>query len=141
MKKFLKEFKEFAMQGNVLDLAVGMMIGSAFGKIVSSLVSDILTPLISGIFRIPDFTGLKVLLVDHGSEELNVYLTYGTFIQNVIDFLIVAFSIFMIVKAINTMKAKLEVEEKKPVEEAPKKSDELLALEEIVSILKEKKAE
>ena len=138
MKKFLKEFKEFAMQGNVIDLAVGMMIGTAFGKIVSSLVNDILMPLVSTLLQIQDFSGLKVLLVDHGDEATNVYLNYGQFIQNIIDFLIIALCIFLLVKGINTMKAKLEKpsEEEKTAE--PVKSDELKALEEIRDILKNK---
>ena len=85
MKSFMKEFKEFALKGNVMDLAVGMMIGAAFGKIVSSLVNDMLMPLIAAIFRIQDFSALKVLLVDKGAEDVNVYLKYGQFIQNIID--------------------------------------------------------
>ncbi|MDO5121822.1 MAG: MscL family protein, partial [Erysipelotrichaceae bacterium] len=84
---------------------------------------------------IGDFTGLKLLLIDKGDVETNVYLNYGQFIQNVVDFVIVAFCIFMIVKAVN----KLKKPEPAPAPEAPKKSDELLALEEIVEILKEKK--
>lgn len=130
----MKEFKEFALKGNVMDLAVGMMIGGAFGKIVSSLVNDVLMPLIAAIFRLNDFANLKVLLVDKGAEELNVYLNYGQFIQNIIDFVIIALCIFFIVKAINNLHKKEE-----PVEEpAPEKSDELKALEEIVTLLKEK---
>ena len=135
MKNFIKEFKEFALKGNVMDLAVGMMIGAAFGKIVSSLVNDVLMPLIAAIFRLEDFSALKVLLVDKGAEELNVYLNYGQFIQNIIDFLIVALCIFLLVKAIN----KLHKKEEPAEEPAPEKSDEVKALEEIVSLLKEKK--
>ena len=131
----MKEFKEFALKGNVMDLAVGMMIGAAFGKIVSSLVNDVLMPLIAAIFRLEDFSALKVLLVDKGAEELNVYLNYGQFIQNIIDFLIVALCIFVLVKAIN----KLHKKEEPAEEPAPEKSDEVKALEEIVSLLKEKK--
>ncbi len=135
MKKFLTEFKEFALKGNVMDLAVGMMIGAAFGKIVSSLVNDILMPLIAAIFRLEDFSALKVLLVDKGAEDVNVYLNYGQFIQNIIDFLIVALCIFFIVKAINNLRKKPEPEP----EPEPEKSDEVKALEEIVALLKEKK--
>ena len=131
----MKEFKEFALKGNVMDLAVGMMIGAAFGKIVSSLVNDVLMPIIAAIFRLEDFSALKVLLVDKGAEELNVYLNYGQFIQNIIDFLIVALCIFVLVKAIN----KLHKKEEPAEEPAPEKSDEVKALEEIVSLLKEKK--
>ncbi|MCH4266699.1 MAG: large-conductance mechanosensitive channel protein MscL [Solobacterium sp.] len=131
MKKFVKEFKEFAMKGNVMDLAVGMMIGSAFSAIVTSLVNDILTPLISTIFGAEDFSGLKILLVDKGDPTLNTYLNYGSFIQSVINFLIVAFCIFLIVKAINKLHRKPE---EAPV--APVKSDETKALEEIIVLLK-----
>ncbi len=138
MKKFLKEFKEFAMKGSVLDLAVGMMIGSAFSSIVSSMVNDILMPLVSTLLQVQDFSGLKILLVDKGDVATNVYLNYGVFIQNVIDFIIIAFCIFMIVKTINSMKEKINKKEEETPSE-PVKSDELKALEEIISILKEKK--
>ena len=139
MKKFLTEFKEFAMKGNVLDLAVGMMIGSAFGKIVSSLVNDIFMPVISALFSIGDFTSLKICLrADATDEALNVYLNYGQFIQNVVDFLIIALCIFLFVKVINTMKNKLsKSKEEEPAKESVK-SDELKALEEIVELLKNK---
>lgn len=138
MKKFLNEFKEFALKGNAMDLAVGMMIGAAFGKIVSSLVNDVLMPLIAAIFRIDDFTALKVLLVDKGDEELNVYLRYGQFIQNIIDFFIIALCIFFLVKSINKLKEANKKAEEEIVEE-PVKSDETKALEEIIALLKEKK--
>ena len=138
MKKFLKEFKEFAMKGSVLDLAVGMMIGSAFSSIVSSMVNDILMPLVSTLLQVQDFSGLKILLVDKGDVATNVYLNYGVFIQNVINFIIIAFCIFMIVKTINSMKEKINKKEEETPSE-PVKSDELKALEEIISILKEKK--
>ncbi len=133
MKGLLKEFKEFAMRGNVIDLAVGMMIGSSFGAIVTSLVNDILTPIISYIIGSPDFTNLKVLLIDKGEES--VYLSYGSFIQTIFNFIIIAFCIFLVVKGINKMK-------QPQVEEAPAEpvvSDEAKALNEIISILKEKK--
>ena len=137
MKNFLKEFKEFALKGNVMDLAVGMMIGAAFGKIVSSLVNDILMPLIAGIFKIGDFSALSILLVDKGDEAANVYLKYGQFIQNIIDFLIIALCIFFLVKAINKLHKKPEEPAPEP-EPEPVKSDELKALEEIIALLKEK---
>lgn len=121
-----------------MDLAVGMMIGAAFGKIVSSLVNDVLMPLIAAIFRIDDFTALKVLLVDKGDEELNVYLRYGQFIQNIIDFFIIALCIFFLVKSINKLKEANKKAEEEIVEE-PVKSDETKALEEIIALLKEKK--
>lgn len=130
MKNFIKEFKEFAMKGNVMDLAVGMMIGSAFGTVVSSLVNDIFMPLISTLFGAEDFTSLKVLLVDKGSADTNVYLNYGSFIQNVVNFIIIAFCIFLMVKAMNKLRAKPA---EKPA--APVKSDELKALERIGDLL------
>ena len=129
----IKEFKEFISRGNVMDLAVGVIIGSAFGKIVTSVVDDILMPLIGMVVGGVDFTGLSVKI---GEAEVK----YGNFIQNVIDFLIVAFCIFLIVKGINKISEKAvalrkkEEEEKK--EEAPAKSDEVVLLEEIRDLLK-----
>ncbi|MCF0116057.1 MAG: large-conductance mechanosensitive channel protein MscL [Erysipelotrichaceae bacterium] len=134
MKKLIEEFKAFALKGNVMDMAVGMMIGAAFGKIVTSLVNDVLMPLISSIFK-ADFTGLKILLVDTGVEETMVYLNYGNFIQTIVDFLIVAVCIFAMVKAINSFKK----EEPAPEPEEPKPSDELVALNKIVELLENKK--
>ena len=93
----LKEFRAFVMRGNVLDLAVGVIIGSAFGKIVTSLVSDILTPIIGLVMGGVDFSGLTLTV---GRTQI----TYGIFINNIIDFLIIAFVIFMIIKAANAAK-------------------------------------
>lgn len=121
----LKEFKEFALKGNVLDLAIGVIIGAAFGKIVSSLVSDIIMPIILLLFPSkPDFTALKW----NG-------ISYGNFIQTVIDFLIVAVSIFIFVKAINTAKDKV-VKEEEVVEEAPQVDTKEELLKEIRDLLK-----
>ncbi len=131
MKNFLKEFKQFAMRGNVIDLAVGVMIGAAFQSIVASLVNNILTPLISSIFRIDDFSTLRILLLDRG--ESSVYLNYGTFLQSVINFILVALCIFLIVKTINRLK-----KEKPKPEEEPKLSSETIALNKIISLLEEK---
>jgi large conductance mechanosensitive channel len=103
-----KEFKEFAMKGNVVDLAVGVIIGAAFGKIVSSLVGDVIMPplglLIGGI----DFSNLAVALKQGATPEASVLLRYGKFIQSVVDFLIVAFVIFLVIKGMNSMKRKKE---------------------------------
>jgi len=109
----VKEFKEFAMRGNVVDLAVGVIIGAAFGKIVTSLVSDIIMPPIGYIMGGIDFNDKKYVLVegDTAKKVAEVAIRYGTFVNTLIDFIIVAFCIFMVVKAINSMK--------KPVEEAP----------------------
>lgn len=131
MKKIINEFKEFIARGNVVDLAVGVIIGSAFGKIVTSLVNDILMPVIGVILGGIDFTNLTIKF-----NDATIY--YGNFIQNIIDFLIVAFCIFMFVKIINTLThKKKKIEEHK--EEAPIKSDEVMLLEEIRDLLKKEK--
>lgn len=121
MGKFFQEFKEFAVKGNVMDMAIGVVIGGAFGKIVTSLVSDIIMPVISAITGGLSFTDWKWVIreaVVNGEEVVKpeVALTWGNFLQVIFDFLIIALSIFMVVRGINKMKAKLE----KPAEpEAP----------------------
>lgn len=124
---FLKEFKDFISRGNVLDMAVGVIIGSAFGKIVTSIVNDILMPLIGVLIGGHDFSSLSIKIKD-------ATINYGAFIQNVIDFLIVAFCIFIIVKIVNKLTRKHEEE----IKEVPKKSDEVLLLEDIRDLLKKK---
>jgi large conductance mechanosensitive channel len=104
--KMLQEFREFAMRGNVVDMAVGIIIGAAFGRVVSSFVADVLMPPIGMLIGGVDFTGLKILLkpaIMEGSNLVKpaVTLNYGTFIQVVIDFLIIAFAIFMMIKMMN----------------------------------------
>ena len=123
-----KEFKKFIARGNVIDLAVGVIMGSAFGKIVTSLVSDILTPAIGIVMGGIDFTGLNLTIKDS-------IISYGNFIQNIIDFLIQAFCIFLFVKLINKFFTKKEEEEKAAT---PVKSQEVVLLEEIRDLLKEK---
>jgi large conductance mechanosensitive channel len=130
---FISEFKEFAMKGNVLDMAVGVIIGGAFGKIVSSLVNDVLMPLVGMITGNIDFTNL-VFKIGEGEEA--AILKYGTFIQNVVDFLIVAFCIFLMLKAINKMNRKKE--EPAPEPEAPKGPTQEELLAEIRDLLKQK---
>lgn len=122
----VKDFKEFISKGNVLDLAVGVIIGGAFGKIVSSLVSDIFMPVIGVITGGVDFTSLSVTIKDAS-------INYGMFIQNVIDFLIVAFCVFIIVKLANKFRKKEEVKPKKET-----KSEEVILLTEIRDALKKK---
>lgn len=126
MKKFFEEFKAFATKGNVVDMAVGVIIGGAFGKIVSSLVSDIIMPLIGIILGGINFTNLSITL---GSAVIK----YGNFLQMVIDFLIIAFSIFVVIKIANALKREKEIEEK--VEEV-KKDEQIILLEEIRDLLK-----
>lgn len=105
---FLKEFREFAMRGNVLDLAVGVIIGAAFGKIVASLVSDVIMPPIGMLMGGVDFTSLKLTLAPPIEGMKSATLNYGAFIQTVVDFTIVAFSIFLLIKGVNSLKRKQE---------------------------------
>lgn len=104
----MKEFKQFAMRGNVVDMAVGIIIGGAFGKIVSSIVNDVIMPPIGLLLGGVNFTDFKIILKDATADAAAVTLNYGNFIQVTIDFLIVAFAIFMIIKAMNRMKKKEE---------------------------------
>ena len=129
----MKEFKEFAMRGNVVDMAVGIVIGAAFGKIVSSFVDDVLMPPIGMLMGGVDFSELSVVLRAATDEAEAVALNYGMFIQTLIDFVIIAFAIFMVIKAMNNMKKK---QEEKP-EEAPKPSQEVQLLTEIRDALKQ----
>jgi len=124
----LKEFKDFAMRGNVVDMAVGIIIGAAFGKIISSLVSDVIMPPIGMLMGSVSFSELAFAL---GEGEGAATLNYGIFIDTVINFLIVAFAIFMLIKAMNSMKKK---EEEKPAE-PPKPSAEETLLTEIRDLL------
>lgn len=124
---FIKEFREFAMRGNVVDMAVGVIIGGAFGKIVSSLVADIAMPVLGILTGGVDFKDLKITLAEAVGETPAVTLNYGAFIQNVFDFIIIAFAIFMMIKGINKVK--------KPVEEVKGPSQEEL-LAEIRDLLK-----
>ena len=139
---FLKEFKAFALKGNVMDMAVGVIIGGAFGKIVTSLVNDIIMPPIGLLVGGVDFTNLKVVIkkaVVEGGAEIAPAVTwnYGAFIQQVVDFTILAFCVFMMVKIMNKL---LKKEEKKPAPAPapPAPSKEEVLLTEIRDILKNK---
>jgi large conductance mechanosensitive channel len=103
-----KEFKEFAMRGNVMDLAVGIIIGGAFGKIVSSLVSDVIMPPIGVVLGGVDFRNLAITIKDAVGEAPAVVIRYGMFINTIIDFLIIAFAIFLLVKGVNSFNKKKE---------------------------------
>lgn len=129
----MKEFKEFAMKGNVVDMAVGIIIGGAFGKIVSSLVSDVIMPPIGVMMGGVDFSDLTYVLKEAEGEVPAVALNYGTFLMTIIDFLIIAFAIFMLVKAMNNLKKK---EEAAPPPAAPEPSNEEKLLMEIRDALK-----
>ncbi len=130
--KILDEFKAFAIKGNMIDMAVGIIIGAAFGKVVSSLVSDIIMPPIGLLLGGVNFTDLKLVMKAATDAAPAVTWNYGSFIQVVIDFLIVAWAIFMIIKAINTFKKKEEAAPAAPP--VPTKDQELL--KEIRDLLK-----
>ena len=146
MGNFLTEFKQFAVKGNAIDMAVGVIIGGAFGKIVTSIVNDIIMPPIGWFIGGVDFKDLKVVLKDAVPEQLDeagnvvqkavaeVTLNYGAFIQNVIDFIIIAFCVFMLVKFITNLNKKQEEPAAPP---APSAEEKLLT--EIRDLLKEKK--
>ena len=143
MGKFFQEFKEFAIKGNVMDMAIGVVIGGAFGKIVTSLVSDIIMPVISAITGGLSFTDWKWVIskaVMDGETVVKpeVALTWGNFVQVIFDFIIIALSIFMVVRGINKMKAKFEkpAEPEAPAAPAGPTQEELLA--EIRDLLKNK---
>lgn len=131
----LQEFKEFAVKGNVVDMAVGIIVGAAFGKIVSSFVADVIMPPIGVLVGGVDFSDLAVTIKDAVGETPAVTLNYGHFIQSVVDFTIVAFAIFMAINLLNSLKKK---EEAAPAAE-PEPSKEEILLTEIRDLLKERK--
>ena len=130
-----KEFKEFISKGNVMDLAVGVIIGGAFGKIVTSLVDDMIMPILGIILGKINFTALKLVITPAEGDKPEVAVLYGSFIQNVVNFLIMAFVIFLMVKLVNKLKKPAKGEEA-PAVEVPTKEETLLA--EIRDILKNK---
>lgn len=143
MSKFLNEFKEFAVKGNMIDMAVGIIIGGAFGKIVSSLVNDIIMPIFAAIIGDGAFKDLSVTLkqavVDPATgEELKaaVMWNYGSFVQECIDFIIIAFAIFMLIKGINKLKESGKKKEEAPAPEAPAGPTQEELLAEIRDLLK-----
>ena len=132
MKKIIAEFKEFAIKGNMLDMAIGVIIGAAFKSIVDSLVNDIFMPFVGILIGGRDFSGLSLKI---GEATIN----YGMLIQNIVNFLIVAVCLFMLVKAVNMLKRKKEEVEAEP--EAEKKPEDIQLLEEIrdvLSVIKDK---
>ncbi len=131
----LQEFKEFAIKGNAIDMAVGIIVGASFGKIISSLVADVFMPPIGVLIGGVDFTKLAVTLKDAAENAPAVTLNYGNFIQTMVDFTIIAFIIFMVIKLINSLK---KSETEAPAA-APEPSREELLLTEIRDLLKERK--
>ena len=134
MKKFLSEFKEFALRGNVLDMAIGVVIGGAFGKITTSLVNDIIMPLISMLTGGIDFSSWKWVLKAAEGDAAEVAVNFGSFVAVVLDFIIIAFAVFCMVKAINKFHKKKEEAPAAP----PEPSAEEKLLTEIRDLLKEK---
>lgn len=130
----IKEFKEFALKGNVIDLAVAVIIGGAFGKIITSLVNDLLMPIIGVLLGGVNFSDLKYVITPASGDLAEAAILYGAFIQSVVDFLIIAFSIFLVIKLIVSKKKKEAESEPAPV--LP--SNEEVLLGEIRDLLKEK---
>ena len=133
---FIKDFKDFALKGNVVDMAVGVIIGAAFGKIVTSVVNDIIMPPIGVLTGGVDFTDLKLVIKEAEGEAEAVTLNYGAFIQDVVDFLIIAFCIFLMVKGISALNRKKDKEEAAAPAPAPEPSAEEKLLTEIRDLLK-----
>mgnify|MGYP001158827278 CR=1 FL=1 len=129
----IKEFREFAVKGNVVDMAVGIIIGAAFGKIVSSFVGDVIMPPIGALLGGVDFAALAVTVKAASGENSAVLLNYGKFIQTIVDFVIIAFAIFIVVKAMNSMKKKEQAAPAAP----PTPSKEEILLAEIRDLLKD----
>ena len=125
----MSEFKDFAMRGNVVDMAVGIIIGGAFGKIVSSFVNDVLMPPIGVAIGGVDFSKLSMTIQEAAGEAAAVTVNYGQFIQTILDFVIIAFAIFMAIKAMNSMKKKEEEAPAAPEEPAKPSNEEVLLTE------------
>jgi len=146
MKKFLEEFKKFISRGNVMDMAVGVIIGGAFGAITSSLVADVITPLLAALFNSPNTDALNITLRAAADGQEPIVLGLGTFLGAIINFLVIAFALFSVIKAINKakemseklLKKKKEEEEAAAAAEPPKPTTEEL-LGEILAELKKKK--
>lgn len=139
MGKLIQEFKDFAVKGNAVDMAVGVIIGGAFGKIVSSIVDDIIMPPIGWLIGGVNFSELKITLPAEqiaGMEMQKATINYGSFIQTLIDFIIVAFCVFMLVKAINSLSRKKKAEEPAPAAPEPTAEEKLLT--EIRDLLRSK---
>ena len=130
----IQEFKTFAMRGNVVDMAVGIIVGGAFGKIVSSFVADVIMPPIGLLIGGVDFSNLAIVIKEAAGDAAAVTINYGAFIQTVLDFTIIAFAIFMAIKAMNSLKKKKE----DAPEEPPAPSNEETLLTEIRDLLRQK---
>lgn len=136
MKNFIEEFKKFAVKGNAIDLAVGVVIGGAFGKIVTSLVNDIIMPPLGLLSGNVDFSEKMIVLKKATEETTAISLNYGMFINAIIQFTIVAFAIFLLVKVINKIKSAHEEKEKQEAEKPKEPTEDVLLLREIRDSLK-----
>ena len=136
MKNFISEFKQFISRGNVVDMAVGVVVGSAFTAIVNSLVKDMITPLIGLLFGGIDFSDMKLVFRAATEETAELALTYGNFLQAIVNFLLVSLAIFSVVKAMNSFRRKKEEESAPEPEPEPEPSEEVLLLREIRDSLK-----
>ena len=141
MKKFLEEFKAFALKGNVMDMAIGVIIGGAFAAITGSLVSDVITPILAAIFNSPNTDALNITLRAATADSDAIVLGLGTFIGTIVNFLVIALVLFSVIKAMNRAHEMAEKLAKKEKEEAPapEPSAEEKLLTEIRDLLKEKK--
>ena len=133
-KGFIGEFKEFVSRGNVVDMAVGVVVGTAFTAIVNSLVKDVIMPFAGWLIGGMDFSAYKFVLSEAVGEEAETAILYGNFINQVINFFILAFVVFTVVKVLNSFKRKKEIEAE--IKEEPKPSEEVLLLTEIRDLLK-----
>ena len=122
----LSEFKEFAIKGNMIDMAVGIIMGAAFGTVVASLVKDVIMPPIGQLMGGVDFSSLKIPLAEAAAGKEAAAINYGTFINNLISFLVVAFAVFMLVKAVNAAKAQFEEKKAEEPDPEPSSTDKLL---------------
>jgi len=134
-KGFIAEFKKFISRGNVVDMAVGVVVGGAFTGIVNSLVKDVIMPIIGMLFGGIDFTGLKYVITPAEGDVAEAAIYYGNFIQNIVNFLLVAFAIFVVVKAMNSFHKKKEEEPAAPPP-PPADPDDVVLLREIRDLLK-----
>ena len=139
MKKFIAEFKEFALKGNMIDLAIGMIIATSFNAVVKSIVDDLLMPAFAFIFGKSDFSQLVAFATYAEDGTLTGGIKYGMFIQNIVNFAIIAFSLFVMVKIINKLKNPKPVVEEEKVEEPAPKPDDIVLLEEIRDLLAKEK--
>lgn len=138
MRNFIQEFKAFAMKGNVVDMAIGIIIGAAFGKIVSSLVADVIMPPLGFILGGVDFSSLKIILqeANEAQQVTEVAISYGNFVKTIVDFIIIALCIFTLIKAMNKLSDKKQEEEAKATPAPVEPSDEIKLLGEIRDLLK-----